>query len=149
VKYFTETGSGAVADDVPEGTSLVPGYSTEQPPELKMIKISGYPIMAGAILCALQTATGPPASALDRWVEVTNNTWMTIVEIYISRVGGELWKIDLLSDDILPPATSVLVNIDDRAGCRFDVKTVFDDGTTQIRRDVNVFEVKRYAISYR
>ena len=114
-----------------------------------MIKISGYPILAGSILCALQTATGPPASALDRWVEVTNNTRMTIVEMYISHVGTELWNIDLLGDDILAPATSVLVNIDDRAGCRFDVKTVFDDGTTQIRRDVNVCEMKEYAISYR
>jgi hypothetical protein len=114
-----------------------------------MIKISGYPILAGSILCALQTATGPPASALDRWVEFTNNTRMTIVEIYISRVGAELWKVDLLSDDILPPATSVLVNIDDRAGCRFDVKTVFDNETIQIRRDVNVCEMRRYAISYR
>ena len=114
-----------------------------------MIKISGYPMMAGSILCALQAATGPPASALDRWVEVTNNTRMTIIEMYISHVGTELWNIDLLSDDILAPATSVLVNIDDRAGCRFDVKTVFDDGTTQIRRDVNVCEMKGYAISYR
>ena len=114
-----------------------------------MIKISGYPMMAGSILCALQTATGPPASALDRWVEVTNNTRIAIIAMYISHVGTELWNIDLLSDDILAPATSVLVNIDDRAGCRFDVKTVFDDGTTQIRRDVNVCEMKRYAISYR
>jgi hypothetical protein len=29
-----------------------------------MIKISGYPIVAGVILYVLQTATGPPASAL-------------------------------------------------------------------------------------
>jgi hypothetical protein len=114
-----------------------------------MIKISNYPIMAGSILCALQTATGPPASALDRWVELTNNTWMAIVEIYISHVGAELWDVDLLSDDILTPGSSVLVNIDDRTGCRFDVKTVFDNGTSQIRRDVNVCEMKRYAISHR
>ena len=113
-----------------------------------MFKISGYTIMAGSILCALQTATGPPASALDRWVELTNNTRMAIVEISISHVGAELWNVDLL-DDFLAPASSVLVNIDDRTGCRFDVKTVFDDGTTRIRRDVNVCEMERYAISYR
>ena len=114
-----------------------------------MIKISVYPIVGGAILCALQSATGPPASALDRWIELTNNTRMTIVEIYISHVGAEFWKIDLLGEDFLPPAGSVLVNIDDRAGCRFDVKTVFDDGTTQVRRDVDVCAIERYAISYR
>ena len=114
-----------------------------------MFKISGLPIMAGTIVCAFQTATGPPASALDRWIELTNNTRMPIVEVYISRGHSELWNIDLLGDDYLAPASSVLVNINDGMGCRFDFKTVFDDGTTQIRRDVDVCAVERYAISYR
>jgi hypothetical protein len=114
-----------------------------------MFKISGLPIMAGSIICALQTATGPPASALDHWVELTNNTRMAIVEIYISHARSERWNIDLLGDDYLAPASSVLVNINDRMGCRFDFKTVFDDGTTQIRRDVDVCAVERYAISFR
>jgi hypothetical protein len=126
-----------------------PAWSTEQPPKLKMFKISGTSIMAGTIVSALQAATGRPASALDRWVELTNNTRMAIVEIYISHFGSELWNIDLLGDDYLAPASSVLVNIDDGAGCRFDFKTVFDDGTTQIRRNVDVCAVERYAISYR
>jgi hypothetical protein len=123
--------------------------STKRRPELTVIKIPGYPIVAGAVLCTLQTTTGPPASALDRWIELTNNTRMAIVEIYISRVGAEFWNVDLLGADFLVPASSVLVNIDDRAGCRFDVKTVFDDGTTQVRRDVDVCAIERYAISYR
>ena len=114
-----------------------------------MIKVTGYPIVVGAILCTLQTATGPPASALDRWVELTNNTRMTIVEIYISQVGAERWNIDLLGDDFLPPGSSVLVDINDRAGCRFDVQTVFNDGTTQIRRGVDICAIERYAISHR
>ena len=114
-----------------------------------MIRISGYPIVAGAILCALQIATGPPASALDRWVELSNNTRMTIVEIYISHVGADFWNVDLLGQDLLAPAGSVLVKIDDRADCRFDVETVFDDGTTLVRRDVNICAIERYAISYR
>ncbi len=114
-----------------------------------MFKIVGYPIIARSILCALQTATGPPASALDRWVELTNNTRMTIVEICISHVGAQLWNNDLLGTDFLVPASSISVNIDDAAGCRFDFKTVFDDGTTQIRRNVNVCGVDKYAISFR
>ena len=106
--------------------------------------------MAGTIVCALQTPTGPPASALDRWVELTNNTRMPIVEVYISHVRSDRWNIDLLGEDYLAPASSVSVKIDDGAGCRFDVKTVFDDGTTQIRRDVDMCAVERYAaISYR
>jgi hypothetical protein len=94
--------------------------------------------MAGTIVCALQTTTGPPASALDRWVELPN-----------THVRSDRRNIDLLGEDYLAPASSASVKIDDGAGCRFDVKTVFDDGTTQIRRDVDMCAVERYAISYR
>ena len=114
-----------------------------------MFKIPGLPFVAGSILCALQAATGPPAAALDRYVELTNNSRMTIVEIYLSHVGAQLWDIDLLGTDFLAPSRSVSVNIDEAAGCRFDFKTVFDDGTTQIRRNVNVCGAEQYAISFR
>jgi hypothetical protein len=114
-----------------------------------MFKIAAPPIIAGAILCALQAATGPPASALDQWVELTNNTRMTIVEIYISHLGAQLWDIDLLGTDFLAPASSVWTSIDCAVGCRFDFKIVFDDGITQIRRNVNVCGVEKYAISFR
>jgi hypothetical protein len=87
---------------------------------------------------AASSATGPPASALDKWVELTNKTRMTIVEIYISQVGADRWNVDLLSDAFLAPASSVLVNVDDRTGCLFDIRTVFDDGTTQLRRSVDM-----------
>src|SRR5882724_6024947 len=106
-------------------------------------------VTAGSILCVLQAATGPPAAALDQWIELSNNTRMTIVEIYISHVGARLWDIDLLGTDFLAPASSVWTSIDDAAGCRFDFKTIFDDGTTQIRRNVNVCGVEKFAISFR
>jgi len=112
-----------------------------------MPKILAHLVMSGSILCTLQAATGPPASALDRWIEFTNDTRMAIAEIYVSPVGAQLWDVDLLGADLLGPASSILVNIDDGAGCRFDVKTVFDDGSTQIRRNLNVCKVERYAIS--
>jgi hypothetical protein len=66
-----------------------------------------------------------------------------------SGAGAEFWNVDLPGADFLAPASSVLVKIDDRAGCRFDVKTVFNDGTTQMRRDVDICAIERYAISYR
>jgi hypothetical protein len=111
-----------------------------------MFKIAAHPIMAGSILCTLQAATWPPASAVDQWVELTNHTRMTIVEIYISHVGAQLWDVDLLGTDFLAPASSVWTSIDDG---RFDFKIVFDDGITQIRRNVNVCGVEKYAISFR
>jgi hypothetical protein len=114
-----------------------------------MLKRSGYLVMTGSIVCTLQTATGPPAAALDRWIELTNNTRMVIVEIYLSLVGAQRWEVDLLGSDLLAPSDSALVKIDDGAGCRFDLKTVFDDGTTRILRNVNVCATERYAISHR
>jgi hypothetical protein len=115
-----------------------------------MLRIWGAAIMAGSILCALQAATGPPASALDWQIEFANDTRMAVVEIYASPVGTGRWGQDLLGNDILPSASSVVINIDDAAGyCRFDLKTVFDDGTIRVRRDINVCALERYAISYR
>ena len=115
-----------------------------------MIKIWGAAVSAGAILSVLEAATGPPASALDWHIEFINDTRMAIVEIYASPVGVGRWGQDLLGDGILPPASSVLISIDRGTGyCRIDLKTVFDDGTAHIRRDINVCAVERYAISYR
>src|ERR1700731_4910386 len=101
-----------------------------------MFKIAAHPIMAGWILFAPQTPTRPPAPPPPQGGELTNNTRMTIVEIYISHVGTHLWDIDLLGTDFLAAASSVLTSIDDALGCRLDFKIVFDDGTTQIRRHV-------------
>ena len=96
-----------------------------------MSKIWGAAVMVGSVLCALQVATGPPAHALDRHIEFTNATQVAVVEIYASPVGAGRWEQDLLGDGILPPASSALISIDGGMGyCRFDLKAVFDDGTT-------------------
>jgi hypothetical protein len=115
-----------------------------------MSRIGGSALIAGSILCALQTVTGPPASAFDRRLELTNNTRMAIIEIQVARFGTNYWERDLLGDEILFPAQSLIVEMHDGEGrCRFDFKTVFDDGTTLIRRNVDVCTVERFAVSYR
>jgi hypothetical protein len=114
-----------------------------------MFKIWGSAAVAGSILCALQTATGPPATAFDHRIELTNSTRMAIIEIYAAPVGTGRWEQDLLGDDILAPGASTLLSLRDGIGCWCDLRTVFDDGTSLIRRNINVCEVPRYAISYR
>ena len=64
-------------------------------------------------------------------------------------VSSGRWHEDLLGSEILIPAGSAVVSVDDASGCWFDFKTVFDDGTTLVRRDINVCVVQKYAISYR
>jgi hypothetical protein len=115
-----------------------------------MLKAWGPAVAAGSIWCAVQTATGPPVAAFDRHIQITNNTRMAIVEFYVAPVGTELWENDLLGDEILLPANSILVDVNDRTGyCRFDVKVIYDDGTGVIRHDVNICRGQGYAISYR
>jgi len=115
-----------------------------------MVKGWSSAIVAGPILCLLETATGPPASALDRHIELTNTTRRTIVELFAAEVGSGDWQIDMLGDEFLPSGGTAIVDIKDRSGyCRFDLKAVFDDGSELIRRDINVCALEGYALSYR
>jgi hypothetical protein len=115
-----------------------------------MFKIWASAVVTGSVLCALQTSTVPSASALDRHIQIINNTRVVIIEIYLAQVGTDRWQKDLLNDDILEPANSVFLQIDDGTGyCRFDMKTVFDDGTSMIHRNVNMCRMEGFAISYR
>jgi hypothetical protein len=115
-----------------------------------MGKILGSVAIAGSILCALQTVPEGPAAALDRHVQFTNNTRMTIVEIYIAEVGSGRWQKDLLGDEFLLPAHSVLVDFDYGIGrCRFDLKFIYDNGSDVLRRNVNICRVDGFALSDR
>ena len=114
-----------------------------------MLKIWGSAAIAGSILCALQTATGPPATAFDHRIELANGTRMAIVEIYAAPAGKERWGEDLLGDDILAPGGTALLKLRDGPGCWCDLRSVFDDGTSLTRRSINVCDAPRYAISYR
>jgi hypothetical protein len=115
-----------------------------------MLKIAEAAAVGLSILCAVGSATGPPASAFERYLELTNNTRMAVVEVYAAPAGSGRWQLDLLEDAMLPPANSMQIGMEiGDPYCRFDFKIVFDDGTTWIRRDLNVCALQRYAISYR
>ena len=106
--------------------------------------------IAGPLLCVLQIATGPPASAFDRQIELTNNTRMVIVEVYAAPIGGGRGPRDLLGDEVLAPTESLRVGIETGTGnCRFDLSIVFDDGTNLTRREINICGMEHYTISYR
>ena len=113
-----------------------------------MLKIWGCAAIASSILCALQTATGPPATAFDHRIELANSTRMAIVEVYAAPAGTERWGRDLLGDDVLAPGGTVLLSLPDGNGCWRDLRSVFDDGTSVTRRGIDICQVPRYAISY-
>jgi hypothetical protein len=114
-----------------------------------MLKIWGA-VMPAALLCVVELATGPPASALDQRLEVTNTTRLAIVELYVARPGTSDWEKDVLGEEYLPPGNSMAVSLGDSWGrCRFDFKVVFDDGAELIRRNVNVCDAGKYTITRR
>ena len=113
-----------------------------------MLKIWSCAAIAGSLLCALQTATGPPATAFDRRIELANGMRMAIVEVYAAPAGTERWGQDLLGDDVLPPGGTVLLSLPEGNSCWRDLRSVFDDGTSLTRRSINICQMPRYAISY-
>jgi hypothetical protein len=107
-------------------------------------------IVTASLICLQAGAVGEPAYGLERHVVVANDMRQAIVEIYISNAGTGNWQQDALGSDFLQPGGSALVSIDDQNGqCRFDLKTVLDDGTSLIRRSVDVCRDEGYTISYR
>jgi hypothetical protein len=88
------------------------------------------------------------ASALDRRVNVNNQTESAIVEFYASNTGEEDWQEDILGDQVLDAGGVATINIDDGSGfCKFDFRAVFDDGTEVISPDNNVCELSDFNIT--
>lgn len=95
-----------------------------------------------ALSAAVLVAAAQPALALDRRVEIVNNTGFTITNFYGSNTGTNSWEEDILGADVLPSGSSVIINFDDATGyCKFDFKAVFDDGEELIKEGVNVCEI--------
>ena len=93
----------------------------------------------------LALAIAPPAAALDRRVQIINNTGYTIVEFYGSNTGSDSWEEDILGQDVLPSGSSVVINFDDASGyCKFDFRAIFDDGDELIKEAVNICEISTF-----
>ncbi len=87
----------------------------------------------------------PEAGARDRRVRITNETGVTITQLYGSNVDRDTWEEDILGADVLPPGGSLVVDFDDGTGaCSFDLKAVFADGDEVTKLGVNVCEISTF-----
>ncbi|HTN61089.1 MAG TPA: hypothetical protein VL147_05985, partial [Devosia sp.] len=85
------------------------------------------------------------AAALDRRVQINNNTDYDIIEFYASNTGTEDWEEDILGSDILPAGDSLVINIDDGSGyCKFDFLAVFEDDDQVVSNNNNVCELSEF-----
>ena len=94
---------------------------------------------------ALFALTNSSAMAMERKVQINNQTSYTIVEFYASNTGTADWQEDILGSDVLPSGSTVSINIDDGSGyCKFDFLAVFDDGDQLVSSDNNVCELDEF-----
>jgi hypothetical protein len=85
------------------------------------------------------------ASALDRRVQINNQSSYDIVEFYASNTGTKSWEEDILGSSILPAGNSVMINIDDGSGyCKYDFLAVFSDGEQATSTNNNVCELSQF-----
>jgi hypothetical protein len=85
------------------------------------------------------------ASAANRKVDIVNETGKTLTEFYASNTGTDDWEEDVLGSDILDVGEVFEIDIDDGTGaCKFDFKAVFTDGTSHVRRAVDVCSISTF-----
>ena len=99
-----------------------------------------------AVVLTLSTIAG--ASALDRRVQINNESSFNIQQFYASNKGSKSWEEDILGDKYLPAGGSVIINIDDGSGyCKFDFLVVFEDGDQAVQPNNNVCEISTFTIT--
>lgn len=102
-------------------------------------------VVAVTLASTLFALTNSAAMAMERQVQINNQTSYTIVEFYASNTGTADWQEDILGSDVLASGSSVSINIDDGSGyCKFDFLAVFDDGEQLVSANNNVCELDEF-----
>ena len=102
-------------------------------------------LTALAVTGAFAALSISSAAALDRRVQINNNTGYDIVQFYASNKGTNDWQEDILGSDILPAGHSLIINIDDGTGyCKFDFLAVFEDDDQVVSPNNNVCELTEF-----
>lgn len=100
-------------------------------------------LVAASVSMLLLSTVG--ANALDRRVQINNNSSYDIVQFYASNTDSRSWEEDILGKSILPAGDSVMINIDDGTGyCKYDFLAVFEDGDEVTSTDNNVCELSQF-----
>ncbi|MGO7987205.1 hypothetical protein [Rhizobium leguminosarum] len=84
------------------------------------------------------------AQAADLGFELSNNSDMTIENVYVKYSNQTQWTHDMLGSEYLYSGDTYRFEVSgDR--CKLDVKIKFEDGTVQTRRNIDLCNV--YAIA--
>jgi hypothetical protein len=100
-----------------------------------------------ALLVMAAAATAAHAQHVARELDLVNHSLVTVASFFASNAGTDRWDVDLLGRHELQTNHFVQLDLDDPAGvCHYDFKVVFIDGTSAIRRNVDVCERRTYTL---
>ncbi len=90
----------------------------------------------------LLVASALSAGAVDRNVNIHNNTGYAIYRFYSTNSGATKWGNDVMGSSTLPYGNFMRLNFDNKYNyCMFDFRIEFEDGTSYEERGVDVCTV--------
>ncbi len=76
---------------------------------------------------------------------VYNFADQTVMRLYVSSAGSNVWEEDVLHSQVLGAGENVTVNFsNDTQACIYDIRAVFRDGQESDTRSVNLCEVTNF-----
>lgn len=108
--------------------------------------------MAKKLILTVATTIGLALPIVGAWAKsaiaedlifvLTNSTAEELVEFYTSPTGFNRWEEDVLGGGTLAAGESVNVTVaDGRESCSYDIRGVFEDGSSAEHYDVNLCEL--------
>ena len=96
---------------------------------MKTLKVIAACLIAAGLL-------GSPAFArqyqdnLERWVDIVNDSYLSIYQVQISNIDTDSWGRDLLGNEVIMGEDVMRVEPHNPNGyCRFDVRFTYEDGS--------------------
>lgn len=99
-------------------------------------------------LATLFTLWSSSVYALDRRMEVINNTSKRVVSLAASPIDQDTWNYNMLSGSYIAPYDSIVADMSDGTGyCRYDLIAELSDGSQAVKYDVNVCKFTSWTIN--
>jgi hypothetical protein len=106
-----------------------------------------HPRAAIIALLVMASVTAAHTQHVTRDLDLVNHSLVTVASFFASNAGTDRWGEDLLGQRGLQTNHFAQLDLDNPAGgCHYDFKVGFIDGTSVIRRNVDVCERRTYAL---
>ncbi|HOV03536.1 MAG TPA: hypothetical protein PLJ34_08280 [Hyphomicrobiales bacterium] len=101
-------------------------------------------VIAGVVASFL---AGGPAMAEDLVFKLQNTADSNVLVVNLSPVGTDDWEENIISGAFLAPNHEVDVHVrDGRDVCEYDIRVIFEDGSTVEDEGVDLCELDTYTV---